>query len=198
MSASESSPLSSDLHQSIEQLIAETVRRSQNGHEAEVQRLKAALLVASEEIETARSAMDRALSTLHTALETGETATVTAVSPAESAGNDEVQVSPESPTIVSETTEAAATEAGSDVGPHTLDLIAHDVTIGIATGLQSMLRAQPEVNTAQTREFVNGELRLNLDMRSELNHAALQEWIGTHGGRVATRTASVLELRFGD
>ena len=69
MSASESSPIAANLQESIEQLIAETVRRSQNDHEEEVQALRGALKQALEEIESGQAAMNRAAETLRAALD---------------------------------------------------------------------------------------------------------------------------------
>ena len=195
MSASESSPLTSNLHQSSEQLIAETVRRSQTGHDAEVAKLLSALKDATSEIEAAQSSLNRALTTLKEAM--GE---ATEESAAATEAEIATVVSESLPEVTAETestdTATAVSADAQSTGPHTLDLIAHDVTIGIATGLQSMLRSQPEVSAARTREFVNGELRLNLDMNSGLNIAGLQDWIAGHNGRIATQTASVIELRF--
>ena len=51
MSASEHSPLGTHLQESIEQLIAETVRRSQVDHEKETKHLRAALEEAFEDDE---------------------------------------------------------------------------------------------------------------------------------------------------
>ncbi len=195
MSASESSPLTSNLHQSIEQLIAETVRRSQTGHDAEVAKLRSALKDATSEIEAAQSSLNRALSTLNDAL--GEETEVPAAVIEADVSAVIAETAPEATTdSPSAASTPEASPAPETTGPHTLDLIAHDVSIGVATGLQTMLRAQPEVAAARTREFVNGELRLNLDMNSGLNIAGLQEWIAGHNGRIATQTPSVIELRF--
>lgn len=197
MSASESSPKASNLHASIEQLIAETVQRSQSLHEAEAQQLKATLQSVTVEVESAYAAMSRALEILKMSMvsEPAVPAENTiVVGPMEEAGAPIEAAEADAP----EPEEMAASEETSDpaIGPHRMDLIAHDVTFGIATSLQSMLRGRPEVKTAHTREFVNGELRLDLDLESGLDISVLTSWISEHGGRIANKTESVLELRF--
>lgn len=192
MSASEPAADTANLQATIEQLIAETVRRSQTDQDAEKVRLKAAMKVAATEIETAQSAMNRALNALHDALnEKTHDETVIEVPLVEAHHAATPDPEPEA------TTEpAAAAEPVEELGPHRLDLIAHDVTISVASGLQSLLRGRPEVKSAQTREFVNGELRLDLEMTSGLDMEAFTAWIEQHGGRIATQTPSVIELRF--
>ncbi len=195
MSASEHSPLGTHLQESIEQLIAETVRRSQVDHEKETKHLRAALQEALVEVEAGQTAMARAAELLRNALDSP----APAASPVETAD----KVVEESPTPITEAAvcTAASNEeaetAATETGPHELDVVAHDVTFGIASSLQSWLRERPEVTHAKTREFVNGELRLELQMESGLDMARLNEWIAEHKGRVATSTDSVLELRFG-
>lgn len=189
MSATESSPATSGLQESIEQLIAETVRRSQSEHEEETQRLRDALRTALSDIEAGHASLTRAAETLRVVL--GD---APALEPVAESSED---IEPETPAPVDVVPVEPIATTEAEVGPHELDVIAHDVTIGIATSLQSLLRGRPEVNSAQTREFVNGELRLKLEMKSSLNMTVVNEWIANHGGRVNTSTASVLELRFG-
>lgn len=196
MSASESSPLPQDLQESIEQLIAETVRRSKTGHEEELQHLRGALKAALDEVEASQAALERAAATLRTAI-----AAPADVQPDAAPDAEVDQVVGEAP----EPTEAEAAEPEPDgqeqpadvAGPHELDVIAHDVQMDIATGLQTMLRGRPEVKSAQTRQFVNGELRLKLQMESSLDLPTVQEWVAERNGRIGTHTAAVLELQFG-
>ena len=93
--------------------------------------------------------------------------------------------------------EVSATPA-QDRGPHELDVIAHGANFGKAQGLQQFLRGRDEVDGAQTREFVNGELRLHLSLSSGLDMTALGDWLTAHGGELVTSTDSVIEIRFGD
>lgn len=196
MTAPESSSLPQDLQESIEQLIAETVRRSKSGHEEEVQQLRSVLNAALEEVEVSQAALERAAATLRAAISTPEESR-----PEPEAEEEVDQVVGEAP---APTEEAAAQPApdGQDqaaeaTGPHELDVIAHNVQMDIATGLQAMLRGRPEVTSAQTRQFVNGELRLKLHMESSLHLPAIQNWVAERNGRIGTHTATVLELEFG-
>lgn len=194
MSASESLPGVSSLHQSIEQLIAETVKQSQTTHEAERQKLTAALSGALSDIEQGQQALSRAAETLRAAL--GDDEESIAIAPAAEAvdepANDESAPEAAQPAPV----EVSPTPA-TDRGPHELDVIAHGASIGNASGLQSLLRGRPEVESAQTREFVNGELRLHLALTSGLDTDALGTWLGEHSGELVTSTDSVIEIRFG-
>lgn len=195
MSASQSSPLAANLQESIEHLIAETVRRSQTSHEEERQQLREALQAALTEVEAGQAAMERAALTLRSALEASPASAAPAIIPDGLITDEET----ESPDSVEPGEPAALPDVvESETGPHEIDIIAHDVTIGIATGLQSMLRSRAEVKSAQTREFVNGELRLRLEMDTKLDVDALTEWIAQHKGRITAQTDSVIELRFGD
>ena len=193
MSASESSPLAANLQESIEHLIAETVRRSQSTHEDEQKKLRDVLQGALTEIEAGQAAMSRAASIIQSALETS----VTESPSADGEVKDILAENPE-PTKVVETVAIPEAVPAPEIGPHSLDVVAHDVSIGIATSLQSMLRDRQEVKSAQTREFVNGELRLHLEMKSGLEMTSFNEWVTAQGGRITSRTASVIELRFGD
>lgn len=193
MSASESSPIVANLHESIEHLIAETVRQSHVSHEEEKQALRDALQSVLGDIEASQLAMQRAADRLR--------AVIDAPAPETSAPVPTSEPVADEPATTPEDTETATEQPAQTpvvAGPHELDVIAHDVSISIASGLQSLLRARPEVTSAQTREFVNGELRLKLDMASGLDMAELEQWIGTHNGRITAQTDSVLELRFGD
>lgn len=193
MSASESSPLAANLQESIEHLVAETVRRSQSDLEGDQQKLRETMRQALAEIVAGQAAMNRAADLLRTALDTPTAET--------SAPDGQVEAIVAEATESVDTAEPAAIEATVDekiTGPHELDVIAHNVSIGIATGLQSMLRARDEVASAQTREFVNGELRLKLEMNSGLEMSSFKEWVTEHGGRLGAQTSSVIELRFGD
>lgn len=192
MSASEPSPLAANLQESIEHLVAETVRRSQTDLEVEQQKLRVALQQALAEIQSGQAAMNRAADVLQAALDTQVVTPITPDGAVEEVTEDSVVAESVEPTPV----EAVVAEPVA--GPHELDVIAHDVSIGTATGLQSMLRGREEVTSAQTREFVNGELRLKLEMNSALGMSSFKEWVAEHGGRVATQTNSVIELRFGE
>lgn len=200
MSASESSPITTDLQESIEQLVAETVRRSQVDHDEESKRLRAALQEALNEVEAGQAAMNKAADLLRTALQAP--APVTGSAEANDSATATVDSPSDDETEVSQTPQAAESPAPStetpETGPHEMDVVAHDVTIGIASSLQTWLRERPEVVSAQTREFVNGELRLKLDLSSALDMTTFSEWIAEHKGRIATSTSSVVELRFGD
>lgn len=193
MSASESTSSGTNLHESIEQLIAETVRRSQVDHENEKQQLQAALQQALTEVEAGQAAMNKAAGILRSALDapvpTAEQ--TTPVEPREPAlpvaiEKPEAEDLAEVPPVVE-----------PDLGPHELDVVAHDATIDTAKRLQAMLRDRDEVTDMKPRSFVNGELHLRLEMASGLEMASIKEWIAEHKGRVATSTSSVLELRFG-
>ena len=197
MSASESSPLAAHLQESIELLVAETVRRSHTTQEEEQQKLREAVAQALIDIEAGQAAMNRAATNLRAALEATVTEDV----------SEDVSTSPSSDghipitdSIAHATPEPEAEPIATrqEVGAHGLDVIAHDVAIGMATNLQALLRVRPEVRSAQTREFVNGELRLHLEMESGLDTAALAAWLAEHNGRIATQTDSVIEIRFGD
>lgn len=189
MSASETVPTASNLHNSIEQLIAETVRQSQSTHEEEKQKLINALATALGEIETGQQALNRAADALRAALGQEIEAESTAAT---------VEIEPPSNEETPDEAPMEATEpTSSNRGPHDLNVIAHDASIGNARDLQELLRGQPEVTRAQTREFVNGELRLQLALSSALDMAALDGWLSKHDGMVVTSTDSVIEIRFG-
>ena len=76
--------------------------------------------------------------------------------------------------------------------------MAHNIHFKIATGLQRWLKERPEVTDARTRTYVDSELHLELKMESALDVTKLKEWVAENNGQIATNTASVLELRFGD
>lgn len=194
MSASESAPVASSLHQSIEQLIAESLKQSESLHEAEKQRLTAALYTALGEIEAGQQALAHAAAALRAALdgekETSDEAPVVENEPEPAI--EEPMPPAEEPVPV----EVSATPA-KDRGPHELDVIAHGANFGNAQGLQQFLRGRDEVEGAQTREFVNGELRLHLSLSSGLDMTALGNWLTAQGGELVTATDSVIEIRFG-
>lgn len=195
MSASETASGATNLHQSIEQLIAETVRQSQSTHEAEQQRLAEALKSALAEIESGQQALNRAAGMLRNAL---------GVATSEAQNPEIVEESPE-PTPQSEAVQPIAapaevvptSEPTNDRGQHELDVIAHNANITNATGLQSWLRGREEVSTVQIREFVNGELRLHLDLGTGLEMTAFKTWLSEHAGSIVTSTDNVIEIRFG-
>ena len=199
MSASESPSGATNLHASIEQLIAETVRQSRSGQEAEKQKLTGALKSALAEVESSQQALGRAAATLRDALGAEGTPAldvasveVTTPSPAPESHLDIVHP-------VAEPLEAGPTSTpASDRGPHEMDVIAHNVNITQATGLQSWLRGREEVTNAQIREFVAGELRLHLELGTGLQMDAFKQWLGDHHGEIVTSTDKVLEIRFAD
>lgn len=201
MPASESASGATNLHKSIEQLIAETVRQSQSNHEAEKLRLSEALKNALVDIEASQASLTKAAGTLREAL--GEQpATIAEV---ETVTEEVAETSPEAAPQLEVVQPAVATpEVGptsapaDDRGPHEMDVIAHNVTIANATGLQSWLRGRDEVANAQIREFVAGELRLHLDLTSGLEMTAFKQWLGEHAGDIVTSTDKVLEIRFTD
>lgn len=194
MSASETSSPGTNLQKSIEQLVAETVRRSQADHDEETQQLKSVLQQALTEVEAGQAAMARAAEILRSALGTPDAL----ATPPESA----VAVVEDAPAPIEGAVPAPkqeeATPATAEIGPHGLDVVAHDVTIDVAKRLQAMLRDREEVKDMKPRSFVNGELHLRLEMESGLDMASIKEWIAEHKGHVATSTDSVLELRFGN
>jgi uncharacterized phage infection (PIP) family protein YhgE len=193
MSASDSAPVTTSLHQSIEQLIAESLKQSQSLHEAEKQRLTAALSAALGDIEAGQQAFARAAETIRAALNGEEEAApeTTVEEPVTEPVNDEPMPPAEEPVPV----EVSANPA-SDRGPHELDVIAHGASIDNAIQLQTLLRERPQVTSAQTREFVNGELRLHLSLESGMDLAALGDWLAAHSGQLVTSSDSVIEIRF--
>lgn len=194
MSASESSPLSANLQESIGQLIADAVRQSQADNLGDNQELKAAMAIALEEIAASKAALNRAEEVLRNALGTGEPE-VTAE--AEPAPVDEVVEEVPAPSEAATEQSTAVVSESAEANPHELDIIAHRVDIDTAMNLQSMLRGRPEVTSAQTREFANGELRLHLSMGSRMDMAAFTEWVEGRKGTFGTQTDSVIELDFG-
>ncbi len=188
MSASESAPTASELHKSIDQLISEAERQARAAVDAEKELLTSAMQAALSEIEASKDALERAASTLRTALseQPAKPAATTDIDSAASIKEETPQPSTQAPAIVPVT----------DRGAHELDVIAHHANISSASGLQSMLRAQPEVTSAQTREFVNGELRLQVSLTNGLDMMAFNAWLAEHGGELVTSTDSVIEVRF--
>ncbi len=188
MSASESVPAALDLHNSIDQVIAEAEKRGRAAAEAETLQLTSALQAALEEIETSQQALSRAATALRAALGTAADE-VPAPGVAELAPLiKEEPAAPEG--------ETAESNPMPDRGEHEMDVIAHHASIGTASGLQTMLRSRPEVKSAQTREFVNGELRLQVCLRSDLDMAAFKSWLHEQNGTLVTTTDSVIETRF--
>ena len=188
MSASESAPATSDLHKSFEHLIAETVKQSRVSSDAEKRQLTAAMQLALDEIETSQQALTRAAESLRTALGTAPaTAEVTTEVIAEPTIKEELS---------KEVDETPAPDPAPSRGEHELDVIAHHASIGNASGLQAMLRARSEVKSAQTREFVHGELRLQVCLRDGLDMGAFTTWLEKHNGTLVTSTDSVIEIRF--
>lgn len=198
MSASESSPLSSNLQESIEHLIAETVRRSKVVHEEEQTRLREALKQALSEVEAGQAAMARAAEVLRAALDTH----ATVESPAEPITEFvETAPAPEALTPVGDPesihVQANANEpVASDAGPRDLDVVAHNINFRIAGSLQKWLNERTEVQNARTRSYVDSELHLELKIASSISDTDLKTWLAEHNGTIATQTSSVLELRF--
>lgn len=200
MSASESASGAANLHKSIEQLIAQTVRQTQATNEAEKQQLTVALNSALAEIEASQLSLNRAAELLRSALGTN-------ASEIGKVSNDEAEVAELSPSPAPEPEVVPAAVVKPDVGPtaaptddrgpHEMDVIAHNANIAIASGLQSWLRGREEVANAQTREFVGGELRLHLEMTNGIEMPALEKWLGDNGGQIVTNTDKVIEVRFG-
>lgn len=199
MSASDPSPLTSNLQESIEQLVAETVRRSQMDHDEETKRLRTALETALSEVEAGQASMTRAASILRTALSAASPAPATQEPESETPVDEIVAESPapvDEPKVAPATTEEPGEEP--EVEPHGMDVVAHNVNFKIASGLQGWLKERPEVTDVRTRTFVNGELHLDVQMASRLDMTQLSTWIAGHDGRVKTTTPTVLELSFGD
>ncbi len=193
MPDSESAPSITTLHQTIEQLIAENRKQSDAVHQAEKQRLTAALSTALEEIEASQQALARAAETIRAALEEKgeEISAAPAEEPAPTPADNEPMPPAEEPVPVE-----VSTTLAEERGPHELDVVAHAASIDNAKQLQTLLRERPEVESAQTREFVNGELRLHLSLKSGLDMSALGDWLAAHSGELVTVTAAVIEIRF--
>lgn len=192
MSGSESSPLTSQVHQSIEQLIADTVRRSQAEQSAEQEQLRTALKQALTELEAGKTALDRAITALRSALGEPETEAAAIEMPIAAPVTEKPVPMPEpdaAPTI---------SETAPERGAHELDIVAHGATIHRATGLQSFVRSLSAADAVQTREFVNGELRLHAQMNTGLDMKALSRWLQDNSGVVTTANDHVIEIRFAD
>ena len=192
MSASQSAPAASDLHDSIDQLLAEAEKRGRAAADADLYHLTTALQTALDDIVNSQQVLARTADVLRTALGINPTAPVTAAV-------IEAAVVPD-PTIKEEIPGFGDGEPDPkpvpERGDHEMDVIAHHASIGTASGLQAMLRARSEVKSAQTREFVNGELRLQLHLRNSLDIGALNAWLSEHTGALVTQTDSVIEIRF--
>lgn len=200
MSASEPSPLASNLQESIEHLIAETVRRSQVEHEEEKTRLRTALQQALTEIESGQAAMNRAADFLRTVLD-APTPVVAELKP--ELGAVEARTAPTIESATSPTPVEIANVKGVEKsestteGVHDLDIVAHSINFRIAGNLQKWLNDRAEVSDAKIRTYVDNELHLELKMESSLDMTALKTWLADHDGTIATTTDSVVELRFG-
>lgn len=183
MSSSESLP---NLQASIEQLITDAVRQAR----AEGSDGDAALHVVLQEtltdLETQQTAMAATIDRLRTAL-------AVPVAQAPVPTNVVATTAPEPvPTVATPTVQTQ-----DDRGAHELDVIAHGASLANASGLQAFLRTMPTVSSVQTRQFVNGELRLHAEMTAALDRNALNTWLGENGGKVLTVTDAVVEMSFG-
>ncbi|MCA9834556.1 MAG: hypothetical protein KC435_11440 [Thermomicrobiales bacterium] len=180
MSSSESLP---NLHASIQQLIADAVRQTRSSGDDSA--LHGVLQETLTDLESQQTAMAVTIERLRAALAAQDAPKAT---PA-----DEPPLSIETvPTV--ETPTVLATD---DRGAHELDVIAHGASLANASGLQAFLREMPAVDAVQTRQFVNGELRLHAEMKSALDRAALGAWLDANEGKILTVTDTVVEMSFG-
>lgn len=196
MSASQSAPATSDLHDSIDQVLAEAEKRGRAAADADLHHLTTALQTALDDIVSSQQALARTADALRTALGIHPTTPVNEelTDAAIEVAGDRDPVNKEDPAVFEDVEPNSV--ALPDRGEHELDVIAHHASIGTASGLQAMLRARSEVKSAQTREFVNGELRLQLHLRNGLDISALSAWLSENAGALVTQTDSVIEIRF--
>lgn len=188
MSSSESIPNPASLQASIEQLIADAVRQSSSAASPENNALRAVLEATLTDIEAQQAALATTAERLRTALVPADTNTATesvTMSPSIATSVDGDSEEPDAPAAIAE-----------NAGPHTLDVIAHGATLAAASGLQSLLRTMPAVGSVQTRQFVHGELRLLVEMTSNLDSESLEAWLTDNDGRLASATSAVVEIRF--
>lgn len=184
MSSSESLP---NLQASIEQLIADAVRQARaDGSDGD-----AALRMVLQETLTDLEAQQTAMVTTIDRLRTALAVPVAQESVATNAAAATIAPDPV-PTVATPTVQTQ-----DDRGAHELDVIAHGALLANASGLQAFLRTMPAVSSVQTRQFVNGELRLHAEMTAALDRNALNTWLGENGGKVLTVTDTVVELSFG-
>lgn len=176
MSSSDPLFVAADLRASIEQLIATAMQQSRTNHD---QRLTALLEETLRELETQQSALATMAERIRVALSEPEPAANPAPAPA-------IPV-PASPSRVTPNAVLKANE---------VDVIAHGATLSHASGLQSLLRGMPEVTELQTRQFVNGELRLHAAMAASLDTQALRTWLETNNGTITTLADDVIEITF--
>lgn len=199
MTASEPSPLASNLQESIEHLIAETVRRSQVDHEQEKEQLRTALQQALTEIESGQAAMNRAADLLRTALDTPESEDIKQTPTPNS--EEQITASTDTSVVIPAAAEIIAVQEESASAPITgqrdLDVVAHSINFRVAGNLQKWLNDRAEVANVKTRTYVDNELHLELKLESGLDMTAMKTWLTEHDGSIATNTDSVLELRFG-
>lgn len=207
------SPSTANLRQSIEDLIAEAVRHSRETEESERVRLRSLLQDALTAVDQARTSLETVHAQLSSSLASIDQQPV-AWPPAPMPSDPAPTPTPADPTPNGHAGEgepatfsAPASAPVSDdrpsaseptvEGPHTVDVIAHNVdTLALARDLQSFFRGQHAVAGVTTREFVNRELRLSVACDSPIPADALESWVAAHGGRIATRTGTTLEVHF--
>lgn len=176
MSSTDPLLVAADLRASIEQLIATTMQQSRTNHD---QRLTALLEETLRELETQQTALATMAERIRVALIETESPIEPEVVPA-------IPV----PASWSVVTPNAILDADE------LDVIAHGATLSHASGLQALLRGMSEVTELQTRQFVNGELRLHAAMAASLDTQALSTWLEANNGAIITLADDVIEISF--
>ncbi|MCO5216248.1 MAG: hypothetical protein M9953_01610 [Thermomicrobiales bacterium] len=178
MSSSDPLHVAADLRASIEQLIATAMQQSRTNHD---QQLTALLKETLRELETQQSALAVMAERIRVALSESE------VEPtAESEPASAIPI-PAATSIIAPNAILEASE---------VDVIAHGATLSHASGLQSLLRGMTEVTELQTRQFVNGELRLHAAMAASLDTQALSSWLEANNGTIITLADDVIEIAF--
>lgn len=182
MSSPDPLPVPADLQASIEQLIASAV---QGSHARYDDRLARVLRQTLADIESQQAALAAMADRIRTALDDDGTP-------------DPVDAEPETDPAIDVPTPAAEHPEQAERDPHELDVIAHGTTLAQASGLQLLLRGMSEVADLQTRQFVNGELRLHATMAKAIDAPALRTWLDAHHGMITTFADDVIEIGFND
>lgn len=111
-------------------------------------------------------------------------------------------------TVLTDGIEAAPTESEPDeddpspdaegwAESRVIEIIAHDVAkAATALALQKHLRALPQVEQVDTREFASGVLRLQVIATAPISEASVLAWDGGSSLDVAVLQEQVIELRF--
>ena len=182
MPSSESLP---NLHDSIEQLIANAVEQARATSTAQAAACRAAIEETLIELEAQQAALARSIERLRAALAV------------EAASADDSAASAPAPASAETETDDIPTNTPTPIAAaRELDVIAHGASLAHAAGLQQLLRALPSVDAVQTRQFVNGELRLQTVVRGAVDREGLTTWLAANGGDLLTVSDSVVEIVF--